>query len=216
MTKSATSATRYLGGWPMIVEVGGRSLSVTVHLAVVRGRMTCVGIDVRSFSPKIGVRAPSELVDVEPMDGDWVEITSPLFRSVRTAEVIEAAVKQWQSGIGEFVERAAVSALAIGHPELAEKLMDGIGRLVGEEPPVPPRRGPKPLLDETILRDVVAPTYLMAAKKPVQAVRLALAEAVPAYKGNVSPDVARKAVATARARGFIPPVRRPEQMEGQP
>lgn len=199
---------RYLGRFPTTVEVNGRKLEVTAHFAAVGGRMTCVGLDVRSFWAPVGFEPPDDKESILPVGEEWVEITSPLVRGVKTAEVIDTAFKQGVAATAVALDRIADSldeagASSTASPEELERVRTQVERLLSKE--APRRRGPKPLLGDDVLRDVVAKTYMGAPRKPVQAVREALAAAVPAYKGEVSPDVARKAVATARARGFIPP-----------
>jgi hypothetical protein len=195
----------YLGGWPTTVEVNGRQLEVTAHFAIVGGRMTCVGLDVRSFWSPIGFRPPEDKEQIFPVGLEWTEITSPLLRGVRTAEVIESAYETSGSAIRSVLDSVVGSLKEAGVPDgVADQMGPQLDALITKDIPGR-RRGRKPLLDDDVLRDVVAKTYQEAPRKPVQAVREALAAAVPAYKGAVSPDVARKAVATARARGFIPP-----------
>lgn len=196
--------TGYLGGPGMAVdvdvEVNGHQLKATVHFALVEARLTCVGFDVRSFT-----RGPEGVIG--PVGGAWTEITSPLLRGIRSAAVIAEAAVSERGRIHELYEQ-----LQREYPDLLapEFVREGIEPVIyGEDEK--PRRGPKPLLDDAALRDVVAPAYLMAARKPVQAVREALAAAIPAYKGEVSSDIGRKAVSAARARGFIPPAKRSQQ-----
>lgn len=188
--------TGYVGRFPLEVEVAGRQVQVSAHLAMVRGRMTCVGIDVRSFEAPPAIEDNRD--DFRPLGDEWVEINSPVVRAVRVAEVIEQAFDRSR---GLF--RQALDGLTIADDVITDVF----------EPTPSKRRGPKPALSDDVLRTVVAPAYLMAVKKPVVAVRAALDRSglLPGAgpDGRVTPDQARKAVVTARARGFIPPAKRP-------
>ncbi len=185
---------RYIGGHSQTVEVNGQPLEVTAHFAHVRGHVRCVGLDIRGFSSVFGFEAPEDRGQVLPVQGRWTEITSLLVRGVHAAAVIEKASAGMRSGI-----LAAI----------AEEVRPQIDAFLDR--PAPRRRGPKAQLDDVALRDVVAPAYRAGGRKPVQAVRNALAtseQTRPIFRGVVSKDQASKAVVAARRRGFLPPADR--------
>lgn len=237
---TASQQDRYIAPVPTRVEIDGQLFSVHVHLAVLRGRIACVGIDLHSFfefDPELhdkvakledptgdpavdaaltavaGWDTPStakaETVML-PTNETFVEITSPIVRSLRTSEVIESAVAPMRDLL-----RKIADDLARLDPRV-EPIVNVVEEQWGEGSPPGKRRGPRPQLDDTVLREVVAATYRVAGKRPVQAVRKALEES-GALRPPVTIDQARKAVAAARARGFIPPAKRTTgQQGGQP
>lgn len=69
-------------------------------------------------------------------------------------------------------------------------------------------------IGQDALQRVVAATYRTTPKRPVQAVRAALEES-GLLGARVTIDPARKAVAAARARGFIPPAKQGRQLGGE-
>lgn len=220
---------RYYGAVPTEVVIEGKVFWVNVHLAQVDGRFVCVGLDLRSFyEPTPGVaeiagEAPSAQrtqavirhlraqrsdgeapTVVVPTNDTFVEITSPIVRALRTSEVIETA----QAPIRELLRQVADTFVReMGLQGAADVILGPWQREV-------PKRGPRPLLDEQALRDVVAATYRVSPKRPVQAVREAL-ESSGLLGSRVTIDQARKAVMAARARGFIPPAKRPARTEGE-
>ena len=228
------SPGRYLGPAATEVEIDGKVFWVHVHLADVDGRLVCVGIDLRSFyevDPELSARVDAlhnptgdrftdSLITqlesspetrpakplVRPTNDTFVEITSPIVRGLRTSEVIETAVAPMR----DLLRRLAKSLQS-------EPGFEAVGSIVESRledgPPPGKRRGPQPLLDDAALRDVVAAAYRVATKRPVQAVRQALEES-NALRPPVTIDQARKAVAAARARGFIPPAKRPQAHKG--
>lgn len=192
----------YFACLPTMVEIAGATFRVGVHLAMVRERLTCVGLDVRSFE-----EAPSEGGGRarRPLNRDWVEVTSPVMRALRTSEVIEAAQAPLRGHITRTLD--ALSNLPpLPRPLPKTTATEFLGRaLEGLKPGR--KRGPQPLLSDDTLRDVVAATYRIGGRRPVVAVRAAL-EASGALKPPVTIDQARKAVAAARAKDFIPPAER--------
>lgn len=218
---------RYYGAVPTEVVIDGEVFWVNVHLAQVDGRYVCVGLDLRSFyeqtpgaSELIGrpldeQRAEAVIRNLKaqrsggeakavmvPTNETFVEITSPIVRALRTSEVIETA----QAPIRDLLRRVAEGFAQ--DPSL-RPAADIIMRPWQQEPP---KRGPRPLLDDQALRHVVAATYRVTPKRPVQAVRQAL-EASGLLGQRVTIDQARKAVAAARARGFIPPAKTGRQRQ---
>lgn len=199
----------YIGGYPTTIEANGQPLDVTVHFARVGGRMTCVGLDIRSFR-SFGSNPPEGMSRLLPVRMNLTEITSPLLRAVPTATVIEKASADFRSGIlgaldrqvGDLNGMGVLGALAgAGRPQV-NAILDG---------PSARRRGPKPQLDDTALRDVVARAYLDAPSKRVQAVQEALRTSELTkgiFMGHESREQASKAVVAARCRHFIPPAKR--------
>lgn len=201
---------------PVRAVSAGQPLTVYVHPAEVGGHVVCVGLDLRA-------------------DDDGA-ITTATVRGLRTAEVIESALAQGRDILKVLVE---------GMPDEQEVTPDllveafrhvGVMEYAGE-PSLPAyrpaqdagveayfaprrRRGPTPLLDDDALRRIVAPAYRTGGSRPVQAVRAALLDS-GVLGDRVSREQAGKAVASARARGFIPPAagpgrpRRVERSEGE-
>lgn len=202
----------YLGGYLTTTQVDGQPLEVTVHFARVRGRMTCVGLDVRSFTFAAGAEPPAVMSTILPVGMNLTKITSSVLRGVKTAEVVDAAAAKLSSGILDAIDARTEELLQAGAPvAVAEEVRPRVDAIL--ERPVR-RRGPIPQLNDTVLRDVVAQTYLNAARTPAQAVREALKTSdltKDIFKGHVSDDQARKAVAAARRRHFIPPATQPRQ-----
>lgn len=198
---------RYIGSWPVQAEILGTHLWIHVHLARVRHRFVCVGLDVRTFyddnnrpfyddaHPRQDRRRePRPPENMTPIDGKWVEVSSGLIRALRTSEVI-GSVQDLQRML---LRQMLADAVEAGHVDP--------GAVTEEEfvPEASNRRGRKRVLSDETLREVVAPAYLTGGRKPVVAVQEALVGAGE-YGGIVTIDHARKAVSAARRRGFIPP-----------
>jgi hypothetical protein len=191
---------------PTSTVIGGMTYWVNVHVALVpdEGRFVCVGLDVRSYWKRDQGAESVPFSEVETTNEGWAEITSPVMRGLQTAAVVDRALGQvrelasWIRETGTHLpeQKAALDALLDGGLVEAE----------------PRRRGPKPLLDDAALRAVVVPAYRTGGRRPVQAVRAALLES-GLLGGHVSIDQARKAVAAARARGFIPPAKKSDRHE---
>ena len=177
----------YRGVVPVIKEIGDSRFYVGVHLALVRDRLICVGLDLRALN--LG-----DSLLTEPMDlgnGDWLEITSPVLRGVALSEAINQALVGYREMLGQL--NASTGSVTTTRGE-------GTSTATTE----PRRRGPRPQLDDETLQRVVAAAYRVGGRRPVQAVKEAL-EATGALPGPVTIDQARRAVVRARARGFIPP-----------
>jgi hypothetical protein len=232
MTEQGPPTDSYFGQVPTEVEIDGKVFWVNVHLAEVDGRFICVGLDLRSFYEQdlstLGrASQPSEtgdrLIDATiraleapptpdkpkpvmvPTNDRFVEVTSPIVRGLRTSEVIEAAQAPIRDLLLRVTRRMATAPELALSPEQADKTREVTEQFWAA--PERPRRGPRPQLDDAVLQDVVAATYRVTAKRPVQAVRVALEES-RALRPPVTIDQARKAVAAARARGFLPPAKR--------
>jgi hypothetical protein len=228
---------KYLGPVPTVVELNGSEFWVNVHLAEVDGRYICVGIDLRSFEEielddlaRIGASSTTSFTTsgerlihaairrfeappapgknkpvVIPMNDRFVEVTSPVVRALRTSEVIETAqapIRDLLLKLADSLQTTPASGLGEGVPQLLSESLEEPWKPMEQK-----KRGPRPLLDDTALRDIVAVTYRVTAKRPVQAVRVALEES-GVLGSRVTIDQARKAVAAARAKSFIPPATR--------
>jgi hypothetical protein len=185
---------------PTQVSIGGHDFAVNVHLALVRGRLACVGIDLRSFLEDADAsEGQAQQARLILMNEDWVEITSPVVRGLKTSAVVEKALRQLQdtANVQKAIAGASMSPL-----EQLKYAVIGSGALV--RPDAPRRRGPRPQLDDEVLARVVVPAYRLGGHAPTRAAREAL-EASGVLKPPVTIDQARKAVAAARKKGLIPP-----------
>jgi len=194
---------QYLGSFPTMTEINGSQFVVQVHMAMSNGRMMCVGIDVRAFAEDRST--PRRSIQSELPNGEWVSIGSPVLRGLRVAEAITAAQEPLRQTFREVIDLLS----EVHGPPKTGTPEEVLERFLGHEPS---RRGPKPQLSDEVLREVVAATYQMAVARPVQAVRAAL-EQSGSLRAPVTIDQARKAVAAARSRGFIPPVTRGRQQQ---
>src|SRR3954451_18809173 len=93
-TDRVDPSTQYLMAVPTQVSIGGHKFAVEVHFAFVRGRFTCVGIDLRSFfildeGSEKAQRKSQTLLTNE----DWVEITSPVVRGLQISAVIQKTLR---------------------------------------------------------------------------------------------------------------------------
>lgn len=173
---------RYTDRTGETVEIDGQTFHVTVHWAMVGGRARCVGLDLRSFRSKNDAR--SDLSDARSANG-WAEITSPVVRGVRVAEVVEESRQDVK------LLRQMVAAL----PPARRQALGGPAG-AGQSKP-----GPRSRWTDELLRDVVAPAYRVGGSQPAKRVQ----EALEAHLDEpISRDMARKAVARARDRGFLP------------
>lgn len=216
-SRGAGAEPTRLGPVEVSAEAAGQPLNVVVHLAEAGGRVFCVGLDLHA-------------VDGQP-------VTTATVRGLRTAEVIETALAKGRAMLEVFLEgmpdehsirpemtSAAFHATAAieyrGTPTLNRtrpELGADVEALFTPAPETRKRRGPKPLINDDALRRVVVPAYQMGGHRPVQAVKAALLQS--GLLGNrVTIDQARKAVASARVRGFLAPATtgRRSRSEGQP
>ena len=130
----------------------------------------------------------------------YTDIGSALWRSIPIGDLIErsiAARKVYYKGLVSMARSAADPATRKGWEGMARAFEYPDG-----DEPDRPRRGPQRLLSLDDLATVVAPAYLTGGRKPVVAVRDALAER---KRGSVTMDQARKAVVRAREAGIVPP-----------
>jgi len=181
---------------PLQVSIGGRDFAADVHLALLQGRLACVGIDLRSF---LEVTDANGQVDRILMNDDWVEITSPVVRGLKTSAVVDQALRRLKDTANVL---KAIAGDSLSPLEQLKYTVVGSGALV--RPDTPRRRGPRPQLDDDVLASVVVPAYRVGGHAPTRAVREAL-ESSGVLKAPVTIDQARKAVAAARKKGLIPP-----------
>lgn len=175
------AVNNYLGVVPNRVEIHGDQWHVGVHLAEVRGQLTCVGLDLRAVNVADLTAGPPATDET----GAWLPVTTAMLRAVPLTKLIDQAAD---------VYRAA----SPGQPA------DSADRPVPA--PLRPRRGPRPALTDEQLERVVAPAYRLSARRPVQAVHQALRDS--GLLPDVTLDQTRRIVQRARALGFIPPVNR--------
>jgi len=192
-------STQYLMAVPTKVSIGGHDFAVEVHFAFVRRRFACVGLDLRSFFIAKGSEQPQRKPQMRLTNEDWVEITSPVVRGLQTSAVIQKALRKWENEANLKLETAEGPMPPL---EWVKYTVIGSGAL--DRPEKPQRRGPHPQLDDDVLASVVAPAYGIGGHAPTQAVREAL-QTSGVLKPPVTIDQARKAVAAARKKGFIPP-----------
>src|SRR3954451_22114387 len=92
-----TSRVQYLGRTWRTIQASDRRLLAGVHLALVRGRVICVGLDLRSFEE-------DHEGALKPMNAEWIEITSPLVRGVKTAQLIEEVLAEKRAALAMLLE----------------------------------------------------------------------------------------------------------------
>jgi len=182
------SDSSYSGFVPMAVEIDDRRFYVGVHLASVGGRLTCVGIDLRAVN--FG-SLPGAALDMG--NGDWAEVTTSIVRGLPLGRCVDQAIDEHRS-------RSQAST----HPVEPLETTTAEASSAAERSR---RRGPRPLLEEGVLAQIVGPAYRLGGRRPVQAVREALDRA-GVLATPTTMDQARRAVVRARARGYIEP-RRP-------
>jgi hypothetical protein len=188
------------------VELLGAPFRATVYFGRVRGRMVCVGLDLRGFT------STDKQTNVKPLDG-WDELNSPRLRSLPIATVVEEARRSQIA-----VDLLPLVSYPLGSPpptadEIAadQAILQRTYEAAVAATPTG-RRGRRPVLSDDDLRDVVALAYNGGGRKPVQAVQGALqAYGMPGAgeHNEVTIDQARKNVKRARELGFIdPPVKK--------
>jgi hypothetical protein len=181
------SSPTYRGFVPLPIEISDRRFYVGVHLALVDERLICVGVDLRAVN--FGGLA-GQAMDLG--NGDWAEITTSILRGLPLGEVVERALAEHRlviEGTPESTQAPRVTAAGSSAPAAR-----------------PAARGPRPLLDDVALSDIVGRAYRLGGRRPVQAVQEAL-ERADVLPGPVTIDQARRAVVRARARGFLQPAK---------
>lgn len=175
--------------------VGDEHFRVRVHWARIGGRARVVGIDLRSFdavgesrSLERRLRHSAESL---PQNDGLLEVNTTVLRGLRLAEVVESS-------------RSTILDSLTTAPPAPSRQQAAARRKASEQLAPKRQRGPTPRLNDDDLRTIVAPAYGSGGAKPVEVVREALLRS-----GRLGPLVtkeqARKAVAKAREKGFIPP-----------
>lgn len=174
------------------VDIDGEAYHVRVHWAQRDGRMVVVGLDVRAFFSAAEDPAMQAILQGDSglhfLGG---EVTTSAFRAVRFSEVAEQSRRELVRSLesapvmpGTEAERAAIT----------ERVDDSRRR-----------PGPRPVVPDDVLAQVVAPAYATGGRKPVESVREALVAAnLPGLGRTVSREQASKAVERARRLGLIP------------
>jgi hypothetical protein len=166
-----------------LVDIRGDAFKVRVHWAERDGRMVVVGLDLRAFHSD--VEAPAVRAILQGDQNLWFsggEVSVKVLRSLKFAEALD----QSRGTLLEHLERAPAPA-----PE------DASARAAIRDAVEDTKRrpGPKPVVSDDLLAQVVAPAYRAAPRKPVEAVR----EALEAALGEpVTRPQASKAVQRAR------------------
>lgn len=177
------------------LELLGAPFQLEAHFGVVRGRMACVGIDLRAFTSDTTIRNAQLLEGAE-------ELNSPRWRALPVGSQIET-LRQLLVDMGNA---------SLKYPEASGVVDEAVRAdlktaLEGLESQPKRRRGRTPTLSDAELERVVRPAYLQGGRTPVQAVRVALENhgtAGAGPTGEVTIDQARKAVARARSKGLLP------------
>jgi hypothetical protein len=173
----------------------GAPYRVQVHFGKVRGRLACVGLDIRGFTSDDTTR------NIRPLDG-WDELNSPRLRALAIATFVEETRMLFLDQSQAIQDQPDLWGLKDKSSQAAFKRAS---KALKASAPV--RSGRPPMLTNEELRDLVAPAYLEGGRKPVQAVREALEHhGMPGagHQGEVTIDQARKNVQRARQLGFIP------------
>lgn len=184
------------------VDIADDAYQVRVHWAQRDGRMVVVGLDVRAFHSDAESPAVQAILqgdgDLHLLGG---EVTTSVLRAVKFAEVTEESRRT-------LVESLASTWVAAGD-EVKRALLTETVEGSKRQP------GPKPVISDDVLAQVVAPAYANGGRTPVLAVREALAAAdLPGLGSTVSREQASKAVERARrlkgsdGQPLIPPARR--------
>lgn len=174
------------------VDIGGDPFQVRVHWAQRDGRLTVVGFDVRAFFS--GAEDPAVKAILQGDTGLHFlggEVTTSALRAVRFADLAEQSRRELLRSLGEAPvvagEEAERAALA--------QSVEGTRRAPG----------PRPVVSDEVLAQVVAPAHARGGRKPVEAVREALEAAnLPGLGRTVTREQASKAVQRARSQGLIP------------
>src|SRR3954471_18132062 len=144
-TDRVDPSTHYLMAVPTQVSIGGHDFAVEVHIAFVRGRFACVGIDLRSFVIEEGSEEAQRKPQMLLMNEDWVEITSPVVRGLQTSAVIQKALREWEDEANLKWETAEGPMPPL---EWVKYTVIDSGAL--DRPENPQRRGPHPQLDDKV------------------------------------------------------------------
>src|SRR5688572_8046773 len=107
---TAKSASTYRGEVPFYFEVvdgrarkidlaeshsdGRGQLQVWLTLAIINGRIRCIGVDVRSYKKPLGETPEQPVPEPFPWRDGFAEIGSALWRSIPIGDLIEQAIAQ--------------------------------------------------------------------------------------------------------------------------
>jgi hypothetical protein len=189
------AADRWIGSMTRDgVTLLGAPYRVQVHFGLVRGRLACVGLDIRSFTSDDTTR------NIKPLEG-WDELNSPRLRALPIATFVEETRKLYLDMSQAIQDRPDLWGL---EDKSSQTAFRRASKALKAGPP--PRSGRPPILTDEQLREVVAPAYLFGGRKPVQAVQEALERhGMPGAgpRGEVTIDQARKNVQRARQIGLI-------------
>lgn len=174
------------------VDIDGEAYQVRVHWAQRGGRMVVVGLDVRAFFSEAEAPAVQAILQGDAglhfMGG---EVTTSALRAVRFAEVAERSRRT----LLDSLKAAPVAAGEEAERTTLGEVLEDTRR----------RPGPRPVVPDDVLAQVVSPAYANGGRKPVEAVREALTAAnLPGLGRTVSREQASKAVERARRLGLIP------------
>jgi hypothetical protein len=176
-----TMTDRYQVFSENLVDIDGDAFKVRVHWAERGGQMVVVGLDLRAFHSD--VEAPAVQAILQGDQNLWFsggEVSVKVLRSLKFGEALD----QSRNTLLEHLARAPAPA-----PE------DATARATTRDAVEGTRRrpGPKPVVSDDLLIEVVAPAYLHAPRKPVEAVREALEVALgePVTRPQASKAVQR-------------------------
>lgn len=166
-----------------LTEIDGQTFQVRVHWAQREGRMVVVGLDLRAFHSE--AEAPAVQAILQGDQNIWftgAEVSVKVLRAMKFSEALD----QSRATLLNHLDRAPARAPEDVTSRAATRDAVGGARR---------RPGPKPLVSEEMLAQVVAPAYRRAVRRPVEAVREALEVALGE---RVTREQASKAVQRAR------------------
>ncbi len=189
-----TSVARLGGG----VSEPKAHLKVTLFIFQVEsGGLVCGHVAVETVP--LGSQG-AEFEDRPPL-----HVSAAVWRRLRIGELVEEAIESVRSLSVALTSKLPYD-LARDDPKLADVF--GVFRDVATQEHERARPGPKSILTDDLLREIVVPAYLTGGRKGLQSVQRALQAA--GYPGSgpnfdVTNDQARAAVRKARALKIIPP-----------
>jgi hypothetical protein len=179
----------------------GAQWDLTAHWAVIDGRATMVGLDVRSFD---------DPVDPQPIGDGPAEVTQKVLRAIPLTTVREAT-RSW--GAARSLQNAAIMAGAVPpNEETAAALAEIVASFTATAASFTAKGVPRKRLPAagSAELEAVAQLYLAAVasgdKTPAKSVEQALRSAGAKVNEVGGRDQVRKWIQRARERGLIPPV----------
>lgn len=196
-----SESDRYIFGRGTLVELRGEPFHVMVHLALVGGRVTCVGVDIKGFEQEIHGDGSFH---IDAGDG-FTELTTPRLRGLRLGEVVDEAIAYTRS----LVDEAADYPNATWTEEQLTRLDEERAAL--DAAADRPRRPGRPAsLSHPDVLQLVVETYTShvaaGGRRPVIAVREALQKAgviEGAAADGVTINQARAAIRHARSKKLL-------------